>query len=320
MKVDVAVASYNKPESLIYSLMSLKKYSEKHIDTVYIQDDCSTVAAQDYYNRKDINDYFYPWKLRIRVNEKPVRWYRVYVKNYVPKYYYGLPENFDRVKHFLKKIKHKKSLKKIYHDINDVRYQWAINSTDKNCLFIMHDDIEFYDDIVALYKKNMEPGTAIVGDLGQCWRCKFNTFCTPYKIMNNEYPKEKLSFKKWPYNTELKCRINEWCCMINIESAKRIEKEEKILFGNFDRGGDTASYWFQLAVKMGYRFFDPLPPRKYVNEGLPRFEEREKYYLHWWQGITGHSVWVNQGSGIKKYDPEIVYKRMEEIFGLSFRI
>ena len=36
MKVDVAVQSYKKPESLVYTLLSLKKHCGKHIDTIYI--------------------------------------------------------------------------------------------------------------------------------------------------------------------------------------------------------------------------------------------------------------------------------------------
>ena len=38
MKIDVAVPSYKKPESLLYTLMTLKKVAGDLIDAVYIND------------------------------------------------------------------------------------------------------------------------------------------------------------------------------------------------------------------------------------------------------------------------------------------
>lgn len=35
MKVDVAIQSYKKPESLVYTLLSLKKHYGEHIVTTY---------------------------------------------------------------------------------------------------------------------------------------------------------------------------------------------------------------------------------------------------------------------------------------------
>ena len=48
-KVDVAIQSYKKPESLVYTLFSLKKYCGEHIDTIYINDDCSGNNITKYY-------------------------------------------------------------------------------------------------------------------------------------------------------------------------------------------------------------------------------------------------------------------------------
>ena len=49
MKIDVAVQSYRKPESLIYTLFSLHRHSRDAIDTVWINDDRSggDVIEQD---------------------------------------------------------------------------------------------------------------------------------------------------------------------------------------------------------------------------------------------------------------------------------
>ena len=52
-KIDVAVQSYKKPESLIYTLLSLKKYCGNHIDTIYINDDCSGDDVISCYKDKE---------------------------------------------------------------------------------------------------------------------------------------------------------------------------------------------------------------------------------------------------------------------------
>ena len=67
-KIDVAINSYKKPESLIYTLMTLKKVAADLIDTVYINDDCSDNGAYELYTHPAVAEYFKPWKLDVRVN------------------------------------------------------------------------------------------------------------------------------------------------------------------------------------------------------------------------------------------------------------
>ena len=57
-KIDVSINSYKKPESLIYTLMTLKKTSGDLIDRVYINDDCSGNGAIELYNHPAIREYF----------------------------------------------------------------------------------------------------------------------------------------------------------------------------------------------------------------------------------------------------------------------
>jgi len=301
--VDVALQSYKKPESLLYTLMCLKEVSGKHIDTVYIDDDCSGDDTVKLYKKDKIKDYFKEWKIKIRINSSPVRWYRSYINGYRPSYL------------SLKKFLNHKFLdffrkEKLFHVVDDIRYQWAINSTDKKFLFLIHDDIEFYDDIIELYLSFMKDICAIAGDLGQCWRCDFSKItppCSPQKIMEGIIP-----VKSWPLTIEgpsghkRDCRINEWCCMINIKAAKYIEEKERCFFGNYDDEGDVGAYWFEQIIKHGYTFTDPLPS----------FEERWKYYRHPWQGHSGHSVWVEQEGEKNVYKPQLVIKRMKERFGV----
>jgi len=304
MKIDVAILSYKKPESLIYTLMSLKKYCSDYIDTIYIQDDCSNDGTVDYYQKPEIIAYFQPWKIMVRENDSPVRWHRVYVKGYSPAYYNRLDLKIRKFKRHIKGVKEEPI---VYHRTDDIRYQWAINQTDKKYLLVIHDDIEFYDNIVNLYLSRISSNTAIVGDLGQCWKCKFESKCNPVNIMKKEYPKDKNIFRKWPYNTKRVCRINEWCCLINVKIARQLEIKERIFFGNYDHGGDVGAYWFLNAIKTGFQIDDPLPSA----------EQRIKYYLHCWQGMSGHSVWVDQGAGKKEYNIKSIYNRMMDVFGIT---
>lgn len=59
-KIDVAINSYKKPESLIYTLMTLKKVAADLIDTVYINDDCSDNGAYELYTHPAVADISSP--------------------------------------------------------------------------------------------------------------------------------------------------------------------------------------------------------------------------------------------------------------------
>lgn len=311
-KVDVAIQSYKKPESMIYTLFSLQKYCGDIIDTVYINDDCSNDGTVDYYLDGELQRRLAPIKIKVRVNDKP------------SKYTYTLmTKDLYKRKTFVQKLQlqgHKliKRLRWMPTE-DDIRYQWAINQTDKKYLFIIHDDIKFFDNILKLYISVMDKDNnlAIVGDLGGSKRCPFGPCgvtdkCSPKKIMAGEYPCDR-----WPitgrhsfFHTMLgrykrNCRINEWCCLINVNIAKELAQKYGICFGNYEGGGDVGTYWFDKIIKLGYKFSDPVPD----------FEERKKWYLHWWQGHEGHNVWVDQGNGKAKYERDFIRKCIKEEFG-----
>ena len=69
MKVDVIIQSYKKPESLIYTLLSLKKYCCNQIDTIYIDDDQSNDGTINFYNEQFF-EAMKPIKIKVRVNIK----------------------------------------------------------------------------------------------------------------------------------------------------------------------------------------------------------------------------------------------------------
>lgn len=314
-KVDVAVQSYRKPESLLYTLMTLKAVASDHIDNVYINDDCSGESTVAYYKNETIQTYFKPWKIHLRTNTKPAGIKKIYLPEYRPEYM-GPWFFLSKIHRFYNSTTHNK---------DDVRYQYAIDNTDKQFLFIIHDDVEFRNDIVDLYLKTItaKPQTAIVGDLGQCWRCHHSDECNPKRIMEGYRPsphwpmaiqKSQLNDPK-PKKGSFTCRINEWCCMLNVAITKEISEKSRSLFGNYYSRADVGAYWFYQAIKLGYHIADPLPV-----ESLPQqinINERSEWYQHGFQGHSGHSVWVDQGSGKQPYKAEDVRARIKSQFGID---
>ena len=309
-KIDVAIQSYKKPESLIYTLFSLKKCCGDYIDTIYINDDCSGSNIAEMYKSRKLTEALKPIKIIVRVNDKPSG----YNVTLMTKDAFMKKNIINKIQILSYSLINRLSFHKTS---DDVRYQWAINSTDKKYLFIIHDDIKFYDNVIKLYLNCFKENDklAIVGDLGGERLCPFGPCgqkCSPEKILDGIYP-----CKTWPitgYRSlahrmmgrfRRDCRINEWCCMININAAKEIYNKYGVFFGNYESGGDVATYWLDRAIKLNYKFTDPLP----------KFEERKKYYVHWWQGHEGHEVWVDYGRGKQTYKKEFVAKCIKDEFG-----
>ena len=181
-KIDVAINSYKKPESLIYTLMTLKKVAADLIDTVYINDDCSDNGAYELYTHPAVAEYFKPWKLDVRVNTHNVGIKEVYVRGYRPAYMRTLKFMLSNWKRFYSSA--------YSHNREDIRYQYALDHTDKDYLMLMHDDVMYLQDVVSLYLQTLrsDDKIALVGELGQCWRCRFADICNPQKIMQGERP------------------------------------------------------------------------------------------------------------------------------------
>jgi hypothetical protein len=305
LRIDVAVQSYRKPASLIYTLLTLKKYSEKHIDTIYINDDRSCDGTIEYYKKPEIQELFFPWKILVRENKHAIRWPVAFVLGYRPSYM--------KLGYFLKyAYRNLKSGRALFYNRKDIRYQWAIDSTDKEYVFIIHDDIEFRSDVVGKYWEtaNQLTDPAIVGDLGQCWRCGYSTgndACSPRRIMLGWRPSPS-----WPLTVPgrgghgRECRINEWTCLLNVSAARDILNKERCFFGNYDDYGDVGAYWFEKAIRLGYDFSDPIPDQ----------EDRKKWYEHGWQGFAGHSVWTDKSRTVK-YSHDTIVKLIKDRFGVE---
>lgn len=312
-KIDVAINSYKKPESLIYTLMTLKKIAGGLIDTVYINDDCSNNSAFELYTHPAVTEYFKPWKLNVRVNTRNVGIKEVYVPGYRPRYMRSLKFMLSNWRRFYSK--------KYPHNREDIRYQYALDHTDKNYLMLMHDDVMYLQDVVSLYLKILQSDEkmALVGELGQCWRCRFAGICTPQKIMAGELPSPFWPLTPSPKTKDIsqfnpkesfsrECRINEWVSMVNVKNARDITEKSQSFFGNMYKHADTAAYWFGMLVDLGYKFADP-----FISTG----NKVTDYYDHAWQGHSGHSVWVDQGDGKAKYDGREINVRIKQEFGFE---
>lgn len=302
MKIDVAVQSYKKPESLIYTLLTLHRHSRDKIDVVWINDDRSGGKVLDAYHELAASGALNPWQVRVRENTYRMGWWVSFVRGYKPAYL-SLGFKLKRMAWNLYKNG------SMYVEEYDIRYQWSIAKTDKEYLLIIHDDVEFKNDIASLYLKNIleRKGKAIVGDLGQCWRCDFQAQgCTPQKLLGGYRPSPIWpSTKLNPDSHAWACRINEWSALLNVQAAHDIARKDKVFFGNFDAQGDISAYWFSRSIAAGYGFDDPLPTP----------EMRGSYYKHWEGGITGHSVWANQGKGKSVYDGQRIRERLIQEFG-----
>ena len=309
-KIDVAINSYKKPESLIYTLMTLKKTSGDLIDKVYINDDCSGNGAIELYNHPAIREYFQPWTLDVRENTRNVGIKEVYVPDARPKYERSLWYLLGHWKRFYGKD--------YPHNRSDIRYQYALDNTDKEYLMMMHDDVKFVKDTVSLYLNAFKgkDKMALVGELGQCWRCRFAEICNPKKIMQGDRPSPFWPLTPSPKTKDIhkfnpkeafsrECRINEWVSMVNVKNAREITQKSGSFFGNMYKYADTAAYWFGMLVEEGYNFTDPF---------ILNNTDVKEYYHHAWQGHSGHSVWVNQGGGKSKYNAQEIINLIKQEF------
>lgn len=314
MKVDVAVQSYKKPESLIYTLFSLRRYCGEHVDTVWINDDCSGGDVLDLYRDPRLQRALAPIKIKVRENDAPSG----YNITLMTKDSYRKHTYIQRLQFLGYAAMNRLS----FHSTSaDVRYQWAIDSTDKKFLFVIHDDIKFYGDVLGVYLRDIcaDKNLAIVGDLGYERLCPFGPCgesCSPERILRGDYP-----CPSWPVTgcrsplhrllgrMRRDCRINEWCALIDVDKSHEIYQRFGVFFGNYEAGGDVVTYWLDRALELGYAFDDPIPNP----------EVRKRYYLHWWQGHEGHEVWVDYGRGKQTYEGERISELVKEEYGYTIR-
>ena len=233
-KVDVVINVYGKPWQTLCTLKSLMRHSSKHIDKIFL-----IKEKEQPYNEE-------------------IDWIYSYFDNlivYTPTDYNFITRNIN--------INNDS-------DRHGVRYQYGIENSDKDYVFITHNDVLYTDDIIGDMIKLIGDSVGI-GEIGQCWNCpaknanlcngdKFYEWNPTYEdvlslglphIRTNFQNVDSLNPKPMP-----ECRLNEWSCLINrnISNKETYPKGNTPLFGTY--GLDMGTLWFKSLHLKGYKFVD----------------------------------------------------------------
>ena len=265
--VDVAVNIFAKPYQTALSLLSLLRFSGARIDRVYLQfepagsmfDPAPPYAIAEYLAEGEMGD-------RVVVFQ-PEHWLK--------------REDTDPAR-LATDAEYRLS----------VRYQYAFENSDKNRLFVMHNDVLIKKDIIGAMLEAIGDAFA-VGQLGQCWNCPASqadivreaglggTPCSPERQRDFRPDMEGLKRlyaiaprhdffvrgynRGWneAYRTDAwplpECRINEWGCLVDLAKTRpHVMPEGAALpFGAFEACGtgslDIAAPWFRELCRLGLR-------------------------------------------------------------------
>ena len=211
--VDVVVNVYGKPYQTAVSLWSLMKFSEKHIGKIYV------------ILEKTQPDGFDENLLKRLLVGLPIEFYS-------PPYFFGWWEG--RRKGLINQI-----LLKFKAYRYSIRYQYAWEKSKAPFLFLMHNDMLVFDDLIGHYLTKIGSHVGI-GQIGQCWNCPaFQTHCDGNRYWDfrpsaqqmvdlyagrpdsraNVHGLVGLDQGSWPMP---ECRLNEHAALIQMSVAKAI--------------------------------------------------------------------------------------------------
>ncbi len=249
-KIDCIINTCGKAHQTALTLLSLMRHSGEHIDKIFFINDKKTMGNHEF-----IIDKF---------SEK--------IEYYEPKHWHWMypvdEKRFDDDKYRL-----------------SIRYQYGWENSEKDFVFITHNDCVYHADIIGAFLENIGNHVAI-GQIGQCWNCPaswakkcvdknywdyrpsfdalswlYNSVEPPPLRASRPYPLLHSMFKKNPWPLP-ECRVNEWSCLINLSIAKELTlpKGPARAFGLFglatDEGEvhfDTGAWWFRDISHMDYR-------------------------------------------------------------------
>jgi hypothetical protein len=245
---DVVINIYGKPWNTAATLYSLLKHSGQWIDKIYF------ITERKQPHKSDFGFIKQALGNRI-VSYTPGMW--LWVRPFRNKLVFSFP-GFRK----------------------SVRYQYGWENTDKEYLFVTHNDVLYTGDLLGNMLRAIGNNIGI-GPVGQCWNCSANFagLCTPdeytkYKPTYNQltellrqYPGSrqkdygKLPHKERPWPLP-ECRLNEWTALINMTKARpaTMPVGNAIPFGAFYEL-DIATKWFSDVLNMGHTVanFDITP-------------------------------------------------------------
>ena len=259
MLVDAAMNIFARPYQTALSVLSLLKFSGKHIDRVYMQFEPKG-SAYDKASPHVVAEY---------LGDRAV----VFQPQFWLECDAAEPSRFSDPAYRL-----------------SLRYQHVFECSDKKYLFVLHNDVLVKRDIVGVLLDNI--GDAfVIGRLGQCWNCPASNeevvkaagcdtrACNPDRYMEFrpdfaglerlyreavnsgaaarpywEGWAEKYSEQAWPLP---ECRVNEWGCLVDLGQTKPLTMPfgSATPFGAFEACGsvtlDTAVAWFRDLHRAG---------------------------------------------------------------------
>lgn len=289
-KVDVAVNVFGKPYQTIVAINSLLKYSGQHIHKIYL------IVEKKQKNEGDIDII----KRHIQFEN---------IEYFIPDFYFGWwPGRRIGLLNLL--------LSKFNKYRYSIRYQYAYEKSNKDFLFLMHNDMIFSDDLIGAYLSSI--GEAVgIGKIGQCHNCPaFEIHCTPktyteFKPSFNELVKlyEKFPHSRIVVNNILErqkrnwplpeCRLNEFASLINLKKSRKVtipngSKMPPGYMGLIDIGID----WFYQLNNLGLTF---------------KHFDYSKFAEHSWaipEQSAGHEALFNDD--LYHREEEIAKKHVEE--------
>lgn len=250
--VDVAMNVLGKPFQTTLAILSLLKHSGKYVDRIYM-------IAENANTPKQLQGLAF---IRNKLKAKLV---------------FHIPKNFYWIR-----LMDVGSIESDDARLS-IRYQYAWEMTDKDYLYICHNDTYHVGDVVGLYLDKCQDNIG-VGDVGACVGCpayyahccsgeKYRSYkpdfeelydlysrhdfaqhgcCTPFHLANFC---EKYQERPWPLPP---CRINEWSCLINMRLARPVTQPlgDASPFGCIASCGgygvDVGAMWFNDVHGMGF--------------------------------------------------------------------
>ncbi|MEW6602067.1 MAG: hypothetical protein AB1499_13930 [Nitrospirota bacterium] len=247
-KADCVINVFGKPLQTELALLSLMRHSGSHIDRIYLINENAKISDHRAIRNKLPNIEYYETRHIHWVN--PVEGVR-------------LDDDDYRMA---------------------VRYQYGWERSDKEFIFITHNDCIYQGDIVGAFIENI--GSAIaIGQIGQCWNCPawwtgvcdsgrywdyrpsfielsdlYNRTVPPEGRAKRPYhlPTFHETFVKEPWPLP-ECRVNEWCALVNLSIANKVTmpQGEAPPFGSILPGGspvlDVGVGWFRYVSHMGHQ-------------------------------------------------------------------
>ncbi|SRR6266700_4560882 len=284
--VDVAINVYGKPFQTAVTLFSLVKHSGQHINKIYFIKEAKQPAESDF-------QFIYD-----RLRDKLV--------TYTPKHWLWVNQVDTR------------SLRDESYRLS-VRYQFAWEKSDRDYLYITHNDVLYEGDILGALLANIDDGIGI-GRIGQCWNCpafaasrcngdKYLTYRPPYEevlALAARFPPPRGKYEQlvdranaWPLP---ECRLNEWVALINMRLARPITMP----IGDCSPFGamtlDIGTQWFRDVSLRGHSL------KNYDFESIAK---------HAWalEGSNGHSALFD--SRLYDSSEEVAKEKLAHDFGFD---